>query len=53
MPGIRLADLYLMYAEALNEVEGPSEAVFEYLDMIRERAGLGARVLAAVFQQSQ
>jgi len=39
-PEIRLADLYLMYAEALNEAEGPSAVVFEYLDKIRERAGL-------------
>ena len=39
-PIIRLADVYLMYAEALNEHEGPSEEVYKYLDMIRERAGL-------------
>lgn len=39
-PVIRLADLYLLYAEALNETEGPSPAVYEYLDKIRERAGL-------------
>lgn len=39
-PEIRLADLYLMYAEALNESEGPSSTVFKYLDRIRTRAGL-------------
>jgi len=39
-PEIRLADLYLMYAEALNEASGPSEPVFNYLDRIRQRAGL-------------
>jgi len=39
-PMVRLADLYLMYAEALNESEGPSAAVYEYLDLIRKRAGL-------------
>src|SRR5690606_9301135 len=39
-PVVRLADLYLMYAEALNESEGPSGEVFEYLDRIRKRAGL-------------
>lgn len=39
-PQLRLADLYLMYAEALNEAEGPSPTVYEYLDRIRERAGL-------------
>ncbi|MEA4917206.1 RagB/SusD family nutrient uptake outer membrane protein [Proteiniphilum sp.] len=39
-PILRLADLYLMYAEALNEAEGPSEDVYYYLDLVRERAGL-------------
>ncbi len=39
-PVIRLADLYLMYAEAYNEYHGPGEEVFNYLDMVRERAGL-------------
>ena len=40
IPIIRLADLYLMYAEALNESQGPSTEVFQYLDEIRSRAGL-------------
>lgn len=40
-PAIRLADLYLLYAEALNEsIPAPSEEVFTYIDRIRERAGL-------------
>jgi len=39
-PVYRLADLYLLYAEALNESAGPSVEVFKYLDLIRERAGL-------------
>lgn len=39
-PLVRLADLYLMYAEALNEYYGPREEVYHYLDLIRERAGL-------------
>ena len=39
-PVFRLADLYLMYAEALNEVSGPGEEVYFYLDRVRERAGL-------------
>ena len=39
-PVLRLADLYLMYAEALNEFSGPSAPVFTYLDLIRARAGL-------------
>jgi hypothetical protein len=39
-PEIRLADVYLMYAEALNESQGPVDDVFRYLNMIRARAGL-------------
>lgn len=39
-PMMRLSDLYLLYAEALNEVNGPSEEVFVFLDLIRSRAGL-------------
>jgi len=40
MPIIRLADLYLLYAEALNEMSGPSETVYGYIDSIRIRAGI-------------
>ena len=39
-PMIRLADLYLLYAEALNEVHGPGAEVFNYLNLVRERAGI-------------
>src|SRR5699024_2686781 len=39
-PYIRLADLYLYYAEALNEVGGPSEEAFKYINKVRERAGI-------------
>lgn len=40
-PEIRLADLYLMYAEALNEVKSiPDEDVYKYIDIVRERANL-------------
>ncbi|MCD8261865.1 MAG: RagB/SusD family nutrient uptake outer membrane protein [Bacteroides sp.] len=43
-PIIRLADLYLMYAEALNESLNDGEAVppavYESLDLIRKRSGL-------------
>lgn len=39
-PVIRLAELYLWYAEALNESSGPSEEVYKYLDLVRKRAGL-------------
>jgi hypothetical protein len=39
-PEIRLADLYLLYAEALNEVEPASANAIQYVDKIRRRAGL-------------
>lgn len=39
-PILRLSDLYLLYAEALNESEGPVEDVNKYIDLVRARAGL-------------
>lgn len=39
-PAIRLASLYLLYAEALNEAEGPSAETYKYIDLVRLRAGL-------------
>ena len=39
-PVYRLADLYLLYAECLNEVSGPVAEVFQYVDDVRERSGL-------------
>lgn len=39
-PAIRLADIYLSYAEALNEIGGPSNEVLQYIDAVRARAGL-------------
>lgn len=40
-PIIRLSDLYLMYAESLNEVQGSPDAnVYEYIQKVRHKAGL-------------
>ncbi len=39
-PMIRLADLFLMYAEVINEVDGPTAECLEYVDRVRTRAGL-------------
>lgn len=39
-PNLRLADLYLLYAEALNEADGPGEEVYSWINLVRERAGL-------------
>jgi hypothetical protein len=44
-PIIRLADLYLMYAEALNETKAaPDAEVYEYIDLVRARTGLAGVV---------
>ena len=39
-PMARLSELYLNYAEALNEFSGPSPEVYNSLNIIRERAGI-------------
>lgn len=40
-PLLRLADLYLLYAEALNEVKGsPDQEVYDWIDRVRAVAGL-------------
>ena len=36
----RLAEFYLLYAEALNEVRPTDSKIIEYVDKIRERAGI-------------
>ena len=44
-PVIRLADIYLLYAEALNEsLDAPNTEVHDYVNRIRERAGLSGIV---------
>jgi hypothetical protein len=39
-PIIRMADLYLMRAEARNEYEGPSQKVYDDINKVRNRAGI-------------
>ncbi|WP_225975250.1 RagB/SusD family nutrient uptake outer membrane protein [Anseongella ginsenosidimutans] len=39
-PEIRLADLYLLYAEALNETNGPGPEPLKWINLVRERASL-------------
>jgi hypothetical protein len=44
-PIIRLTDLYLLYAEALNEAKSaPDAEVWEWIDAVRDRAGLNGVV---------
>nr|WP_317236056.1 RagB/SusD family nutrient uptake outer membrane protein [Niabella hibiscisoli] len=37
---MRLSGLYLLYAECLNEANGPSSEVYTLIDQIRAKAGL-------------
>lgn len=39
-PVMRLGQLYLMYAESLNEANGPVQEVHDYINKVRQRAGL-------------
>src|SRR5699024_5540980 len=39
-PIMRMSGLYLLYAEAMNEANGPSTEIYKYLNMIRARVGL-------------
>lgn len=39
-PNVRLADLYLMYAEAANEFQGTNSPAISYVNKVRKRAGL-------------
>lgn len=41
-PVMRMANLYLMYAEALNEVSGPGAETERWIDSVRLRAGIPA-----------
>ena len=41
-PLIRMAELYLNYAEAVNEVDGPSADALSSLNLIRDRAGINS-----------
>ncbi len=44
-PVIRLADLYLLYAEVLNEIKAAPDAdVYKWIDLVRKRASLNGVV---------
>ena len=45
-PVLRFADILLMYAETINEL-GNNTSAFQYVNMIKERAGLSGNQLAA------
>lgn len=37
---LRYAELLLIYAEALNELNGPTADAYQYIDQVRQRAGI-------------
>lgn len=41
-PEMRMADLYLLYSEALNELNGPSDEAYKWINLVRARAGLNS-----------
>ncbi|WP_460607510.1 RagB/SusD family nutrient uptake outer membrane protein [Hymenobacter terrigena] len=50
---LRLAEVYLAAAEASNELNNPAQAVLDYLNPIRQRAGLPALTPASPEAASQ
>ncbi len=48
-PEMRLADLYLMHAEAANEAGDDEGEVLKYIDQVRERAGLQGVAISWAF----
>ena len=40
IPVIRYAEILLIYAEALNELNGPTSTAYDYIDKVRKRAGI-------------
>lgn len=47
-PYLRLAEIYLTYAEALNEANGPTDEAFEAINKVRSRVGLGDLTSASI-----
>lgn len=47
----RMADVYLMAAEAENELNGPADA-YQYINMVRERAYAPSQPLSGLSQQA-
>lgn len=42
-PILRYSDVLLMYAEAMNECEGPSAEIYNCIKQVRDRAGISTR----------
>jgi hypothetical protein len=52
-PAMRYAEVLLMYAEAANEVDGPTAAVYAAINQIRNRADVKMPPVAAGLSQTQ
>jgi len=52
-PVIRVADVALLYAEIVNETDGPTDEALKYLNMIRSRAGIREYTSADVASRYQ
>ncbi len=52
-PVLRVGDVALLYAELINETDGPTEEAFKYLNMIRERAGIAPYTAAELASRYQ
>jgi hypothetical protein len=53
LPLMRYAEILLNFAEATNEVSGPTQQVYEAVGAVRQRAGLRPFLLPAGLSQSQ
>jgi hypothetical protein len=53
IPLIRYAEVLLSYAEATNEIEGPTANVYQTVEMIRQRAGLNPYQLPVGLSKDQ
>ncbi|WP_207495150.1 RagB/SusD family nutrient uptake outer membrane protein [Aridibaculum aurantiacum] len=50
---LRYAEVLLNYAEALNEAQGPVADVYKYVNMVRQRSGVGMPALPAGLNKEQ
>ena len=52
IPEIRYADILLLRAEALNELNGPNQTSIDLINQVRERAGLEGLLLSDLSDQA-
>lgn len=51
-PLLRYSDVLLMYAEAANELSGPTDSAYMFVQQVRERAGIKTRDKSEYTQQT-